>query len=186
MGESRFFMDVYLDIADRVGVRDKYNEILNNYYNQLEKNNELNSYYEKAHRYLRSDNVIFTGYLGHEELCYLYPCCDIAIFPSLVMEAGPLVFLEALASGCFPLGTYFGGMAISIDSISDRLPSKDADLMKISTKNDKMLFDIVKKINDSLLLDGKYRFTLSKTAQELYDWSSVGEKISSELNSMNQ
>ena len=84
------------------------------------------------------------------------------------------------------MGTYFGGMAISIDSISDRLPSKDADLMKISTKNDKMLFDIVKKINDSLLLDGKYRFTLSKTAQELYDWSSIGEKISSELNSMNQ
>jgi len=154
--------------------------------NQLEKNDELNSYYEKAHKYLSSENVIFTGYLGHEELCYLYPCCDIAIFPSLVMEAGPLVFLEALASGCFPLGTYFGGMAISIDSISNRLSSKDADLMKISTKNDKMLFDIVKKTNDSLSLDGKYRFTLSKTAQELYDWSSVGEKISSELNSMNQ
>jgi anaerobic selenocysteine-containing dehydrogenase len=32
VGESRFFMDVYLDIANRVGVRDKYNEIINTYY----------------------------------------------------------------------------------------------------------------------------------------------------------
>ncbi|MDH3823871.1 MAG: glycosyltransferase [Nitrosopumilus sp.] len=156
------------------------------FFNQLEKNNELDSYYEKAHKHLRSDKVIFTGYLGHEELGYLYPCCDVAIFPSVVMEAGPLVFLEALASGCFPLGTYFGGMAVNIDSISDKLPKEISDLMKISIENDRKQFDIVKKINYSLLLDGKYRFVLSKTAKELYDWSSVGEKISSELNSMNR
>lgn len=161
-----------------------FEEILS-FYNQLEKNNELNSYFEKAHKNLSSDNVIFTGYLGHKELRYLYPCCDVAIFPSLVMEAGPLVFLEALASGCFPLGTYFGGMAINIDSISNRLPKEDADLMKISIKNDEMLFDIVQKINGAFLLDGKHRSTLSKTAQELYDWKSIGEKISLELNSMN-
>ncbi len=161
-----------------------FEEILT-FYDELEKNNELNSYFEKAHKNLSSDCVIFTGYLGHEELRYLYPCCDVAIFPSLVMEAGPLVFLEALASGCFPLGTYFGGMAINIDSISDRLPKEDADLMKISIKSDKMLFDIVQKIDGAFLLEGKHRYTLSKTAQELYDWRSIGEKISLELNSMN-
>lgn len=161
-----------------------FEEILS-FYNQLEKNNEFNSYFEKAKKNLSSDNVVFTGYLGHEELRYLYPCCDVAIFPSLVMEAGPLVFLEALASGCFPLGTYFGGMAINIDSISNKLPKEDANLMKISIKSDKMLFDIVQKINGAFLLDGKHRFTLSNTAQELYDWSSIGEKISLELNSMN-
>ncbi|MEA1967175.1 MAG: molybdopterin-dependent oxidoreductase [Thermodesulfobacteriota bacterium] len=32
LGECRFFMDVYLDVAERVGVLDKFNEILNNYY----------------------------------------------------------------------------------------------------------------------------------------------------------
>ncbi|MFO7750338.1 MAG: molybdopterin-dependent oxidoreductase [Desulfobacteraceae bacterium] len=32
VGESRFFMDVYLEVAHRVGVLDKFNEILNNYY----------------------------------------------------------------------------------------------------------------------------------------------------------
>ena len=56
--------------------------------------------------------------------------------------------------------------------------------MKISIQNNKMLFDIARKTNDALLLDGKYRFILSKIAQDLYDWNSVGEKISLELNSM--
>jgi len=32
LGETRFFMDVYLDVADRVGVLDDYHEILNDYY----------------------------------------------------------------------------------------------------------------------------------------------------------
>jgi len=32
VGESRFFMDVYLEVAHRVGVLDKFHEILNNYY----------------------------------------------------------------------------------------------------------------------------------------------------------
>ena len=55
----------------------------------------------------------------HHELQHLFPCCDAGIFPSIVKEAGPLVFLEALASGCFPLGTYFAGMKASIDGIAD-------------------------------------------------------------------
>ena len=71
------------------------------------------------------DRVIFTGYLTHHELQHLFPCCDAGIFPSIVKEAGPLVFLEALASGCFPLGTYFGGMKASIDAIADLLPADD-------------------------------------------------------------
>ena len=156
------------------------------FYKQLEKNNELVGYFEKARKNINSDRVIFTGYLDHEELRYLYPCCDVAVFPSIVMEAGPLVFLEAIASGCFPLGTYFGGMAKSIDSVSDKLSKEDAELMKISTNNDKMLFDIAKKIDGALLLDGKYRFNLSERTKELYDWSSVGKKISLELSSMNK
>ncbi len=32
VGESRFFMDVYIDVAHRVGVLDKFNESLNDYY----------------------------------------------------------------------------------------------------------------------------------------------------------
>ncbi|MDH3678281.1 MAG: glycosyltransferase, partial [Nitrosopumilus sp.] len=123
-----------------------FEEVLS-FYKQLEERNELNSYFDIASKYIRRKKIIFTGYLKHEELRYLFPCCDLAIFPSVVMEAGPLVFLESLASGCFPMGTYFGGMATSIDSISDRMSSEDADLMKIGIGKDEMIFDIIEKTN---------------------------------------
>ena len=38
IGESRFFMDVYIDVAERVGVLDKFNEILNEYYSITDEN----------------------------------------------------------------------------------------------------------------------------------------------------
>ena len=84
----------------------------------LRADGELDAYFAAGERHVRRDRVIFTGYLTHRELRYLFPCCDAAVFPSLVKEAGPLVFLEALASGAFPLGTYFGGMKASIDSVA--------------------------------------------------------------------
>ena len=154
------------------------------FYKQLEQRNELNSYFDIASKYISPDKIIFTGYLEHEELRYLFSCSDVAIFPSVVMEAGPLVFLESLASGCFPMGTYFGGMTTSIDSISHRMSRDDAELMKISIGKDEMIFDIIEKTNAALLTNGKYRYTLHEVSKELYDWTSVAEKISMELKSM--
>ena len=82
---------------------------------------ELDAYFETTQRVICPERVIFTGYLTHAQMKYLMPCCDVAIFPSIVPEGGPLVLLEALASGCFPLGTYFAGMAAHIDSVAGTL-----------------------------------------------------------------
>ncbi|MBW1650603.1 MAG: molybdopterin-dependent oxidoreductase [Deltaproteobacteria bacterium] len=41
LGECRFFMDVYLDIANRAGVLDKYYELLNEYYSITDENLKL-------------------------------------------------------------------------------------------------------------------------------------------------
>lgn len=85
------------------------------FYDKLKANNEYDKYFESAKKFVDTNSVIFTGYLTHKvfilsrmmteiffrELCCLFPCCDVAIFPSVVAEAGPLVFLEALASGEF-------------------------------------------------------------------------------------
>ena len=73
---------------------------------------------ETAQKNVRTKNVVFTGYLTHNELQFLFPCCDVGVFLSVVNEANPLVFLEALASGCFTLGTYMGGMAMKIEGTS--------------------------------------------------------------------
>jgi len=115
------------------------------YFDKLKESNELDNYFKNAQKYIDKNSVIFTGYLTHRELCYLFPACDVAIFPSVVAEAGPLVFLEAMASGCFPIGTYFAGMAASIDSVSQALPPDVADLMKLSPQADQTVIDIITK-----------------------------------------
>jgi glycosyltransferase involved in cell wall biosynthesis len=128
---------------------------------------------------VRRDRVIFTGYLTHHELQHLFPCCDVGIFPSIVKEAGPLVFLEALASGCFPLGTYFGGMKASIDGIADMFPTEIVDAMKLDPFN--TTADIVTNVGRAMHIGIRYKDVLSRTAQARFDWTSVGDKLAREL-----
>jgi glycosyltransferase involved in cell wall biosynthesis len=150
----------------------------------LERRGELDAYYEAARRHLHPGRVIFTGYLEHRQLRYLFPCCDVAVFPSVVREAGPLVFLEAMASGSFPLGTYFGGMAASIDSAAQVLPADDARLMRLSPEPDHTTRDIAVHVPAVLDMNGRHREALSRLARERYDWASVAEKLADELRAL--
>jgi glycosyltransferase involved in cell wall biosynthesis len=129
--------------------------------------------YVTAARAVRARNVIFTGYLTHSELHLLFPCCDAAIFPSVVREAGPLVFLEALASGAFPLGTYFGGMRESIDTIADALPDDVVEVMKLSADPARTVADVVRNVPRALAMERRHQDTLFEVARERYDWTSV-------------
>lgn len=149
------------------------------YFDDLAREGRLDDYFVKAKQHVRRDRVIFTGYLTHHELQHLFPCCDVGIFPSVVKEAGPLVFLEALASGCFPLGTYFAGMKASIDGIADLLPPDIADAMKLNPMD--TTADIVKKVTRALHFGVRYKDVLSRAAQERFDWTSVAAKLAREL-----
>lgn len=149
------------------------------FFEELRDRGELDHYFELARAHVRIDRVIFTGYLTHAELQFLFPCCDVGIFPSVVKEAGPLVFLEALASGCFPLGTYFGGMKASIDGIAELLPAHIVDAMKIDP--DHVVTDIVRNALTAIRIGVRYKDVLSRAAQERFDWASVGRKLMLEL-----
>jgi glycosyltransferase involved in cell wall biosynthesis len=152
------------------------------FFKDLEERGELDDYFALAKEHVRAERVIFTGYLTHHELRHLFPCCDAGIFPSIVKEAGPLVFLEALASGCFPLGTYFGGMKASIDAIAGQLPAEIADTMKLDPLN--TVQDLVTNVGRALRFGVRYKDVLSRTAQERYDWTSVGRKLAHELDTL--
>jgi glycosyltransferase involved in cell wall biosynthesis len=151
------------------------------YIDFLKKTNELDNYFSKAKKYIDKHTVTFTGYLTHKELCWLFPACDVAIFPSVVAEAGPLVFLEAMASGCFPVGTYFAGMAASIDSVSQAVPPDILDLMKLSPSADQTVLDIISKVKKALYVDRNYREKLRDIAIEKYDWQNISKKFASDL-----
>jgi glycosyltransferase involved in cell wall biosynthesis len=144
----------------------------------------LDAYFEAGARHVRGDRVIFTGYLTHRELRHLFPCCDAAVFPSLVKEAGPLVFLEALASGAFPLGTYFGGMKASIDAVAEVLPPEAAEVMKLDPAPDRTVADIVRHVPLALRMGERHKEALYRVARDRYDWSSVARTLSEELHSL--
>jgi glycosyltransferase involved in cell wall biosynthesis len=143
------------------------------FYSQLEREGTLDDYYALAQRALGPDAVVFTGYLTHNELRHLFPCCDVGVFPSVVRESGPMVFLEALASGCFPLGTYFGGMKASIDAVQNELPPDTWEVMKLDRNNTAR--DLAIKIPRAVEESERYRGTLARVARENYDWSSVAK-----------
>lgn len=148
----------------------------------LAQRGEEDDYFGLARRLLRHDTVIFTGYLTHTELRFLFPCCDVGIFPSVVKEAGPLVFLEALASGCFPLGTYFGGMKASIDAVSSALPPEVGDAMKLGLTD--TVDDLIRQVPRALETGGAHKATLARIARERYDWISVAETLRTELTAL--
>ncbi len=147
------------------------------YWNWLKQTGRWESYWQHAQQWISHDRVLFTGYLTHNELRYLFPSADVAIFPSVVAEAGPLVFLEALASGCFPLGTYFAGMAASIDAVATVVPPEVAELMKIRPEDQFTCGDIAEKAPRALTVDPQYRKILRQLAVERYDWRQIARRF---------
>jgi len=154
------------------------------YLDSLHRRGEIDHYFDAAARHLRPDRVVFTGYLTHRELRYLFPCTDLAVFPSVVPEAGPLVFLEAMASGAFPLGTYFGGMRASIDSVADALPTGAGEAMKLSADPERTVEEIVRNVPVALRLSESVKETLFELARDRYDWAPVAAELRAEMETM--
>ncbi|MFC1682717.1 glycosyltransferase [Candidatus Zixiibacteriota bacterium] len=139
------------------------------------------TYWDDAQKYMSDARVIFTGYLEHHQLRYLLPCADLAIFPSLVAEAGPLVFLEALSCGVFPLGSYFSGIAQSIDSTEGYLPSEIVEIMKLRPSDNYLVNDIINKSIKAIETGPKFKSALRRVAVENYTWESSARDLLSRL-----
>ena len=134
-------------------------------------------------RIAESDNVTFIGYFTHRELSWLFACCDVGVFPSLVKESGPMVFLEALSSGCFPIATYFAGAKDKIDTVAPHLEPGDAELMKVRPDPAVLTADLVRAISGALDVAPKYPEVLRRIAQQEYDWQPIAAKLAKTLHS---
>jgi glycosyltransferase involved in cell wall biosynthesis len=143
------------------------------FWQQLEDADTLDTYWDAARRFVKPDTVVFTGYMTHREMSWLLPCCDTGIFPSMVIESGPLVFLESLASGVFPIGTYFGGMKVKIDRAASYLSAEHAELMKVRPDAEHIVGDIARVVPRAIKLSAQYRATLRRVADDHYDWQPV-------------
>ena len=137
----------------------------------------FSQYIKRAVKYLKSNRVIFSGYLSHRELMLLFPLCHVVIIPSIVVEAGPMVLLEALSCGCFPLGTNQGGMAVNIRLASQKLSPEHADLMKLNPDGKQMIFDIIDKLPKAFSLGSRYSETFRDLALTHFDWNCVAKPL---------
>lgn len=57
-----------------------------------------------------SHGIVFTGFLPHEKLRYIYSAVDIVVLPSVWQDPCPLVVLEAMASGTCLISSAVGGV----------------------------------------------------------------------------
>ncbi len=63
-----------------------------------------------------SEYIIFTGFIPHEKLKYLYSAADIIVLPSIWQDPCPLVVLEAMASGTCLISSAVGGVPEVVES----------------------------------------------------------------------
>jgi len=152
------------------------------YVKRLEEKGELPRYLRTARDREIARRIVLTGYLSHRHLRHVLPCCDVAVFPSLVPEAGPLVFLEAVAAGVFPLGTYFAGMAAHIDALSRAVPAAVSGMMKLRRQPEHLSEDIASQAVRALRHGAAHTEPLRRSVIRRHDWSIVAATLVKTLN----
>jgi glycosyltransferase involved in cell wall biosynthesis len=119
------------------------------------------------------EHVHFLGRLGHDLLCHLFPCADVAIFPSVVPEAYPLVLMESLSNGVLPVVSYFSGFADGVDELIPYLGIEWVEHMKIPIDYQNRIPGLIKNL--PLVMSDPDLSTISpklrKIAVENYDWN---------------
>ena len=81
-----------------------------------------------------NDAIIFTGYIPHEKLKYLYAAVDVIAFPSLWQEPFGLVVIEAMASGTSLVASKVGGIPEIIDPNVDGILVEAGDQVMLAEK----------------------------------------------------
>ena len=106
-------------------------------------NDYKDDYYEKLQTLAKKhgDRVIFTGYVNHDELQYLYNLADIAVLPSMWEEPAGLTMIEAMACGIPTITTRSGG-----------IPEYVGDCAIVLNRDEKLVTNIALKV-DQLLSD---------------------------------
>lgn len=75
-----------------------------------------------------SQHIIFTGYIPHEKLKYLYSAVDMVVLPSIWQDPCPLVVLEAMASGSCLVSSDVGGIPEVVENGINGVLVRKADV----------------------------------------------------------
>ena len=118
-------------------------------------------------------HVHFLGRLDHSRLCHLFPCADLAVFPSVVPEAYPLVLMESLSNGVLPVVSYFSGFKDGVDELTPFLGESLTEKMKLPVDPEVRIKNMARNLA-GLLMDKKLKSLgpqLRRIATDNYDWN---------------
>lgn len=116
------------------------------------------------------DHIHFLGRLNHDRLQYLFPCADLAVFPSVVPEAYPLVLMESLSNGVIPVVSYFSGFKDGVDELEPSIGTDLTEYMKIPLDPAIRVDRIITNIENLLRKSGEKSEILRSVAEREYDW----------------
>lgn len=88
-----------------------------------------------------SESIVFTGFLPHDKLKYLYSAVDMVVLPSVWQDPCPLVVFETMASGTCLVSSAVGGIPEVVNNGQDGV--------LIEANNPALLAQVVCKVLDS-------------------------------------
>ncbi|TXH43107.1 MAG: glycosyltransferase [Actinobacteria bacterium] len=118
-------------------------------------------------------HIHFTGRLDHSRLDKLFPCADLAIFPSVLPEAYPLVLMESMASGVLPAASDLTGLGEGLDLLEPHLGIDVVQRLRLPMDPQVRVAAIAERVAALLADDDVRGLTdeLRRIAVAEYDWS---------------
>ena len=126
-----------------------------------------------------AEHVHLTGRLDHDLLRHLFPCCRVAVFPSIVREASPLVFAEALANGVVPAAADHSGFKDGLDGLEAHLPQEIWQHMKFDAALETRVQSVTDRVCALLaaLDEQDLGPRLRELAEQYWDWEIVAAAL---------
>jgi len=120
-----------------------------------------------------ADHVHFMGRFGHELLWHIFPCADVAVFPSVIPEAYPLVLMESLSNGVMPAASNFSGFAEGMDHLVAHLGEARVASMRLPVEPSGRVQGMAERLAKLLVDTASADLTekLREIAVTEYDWA---------------
>lgn len=128
-------------------------------------------------------NVKILGRMNHDLLRFLFPCVDVATFPSVVPEAYPLVLMESLSNGVLPLVSNFSGFKDGLDELEQWLGPEWVSQLRIHNDPTVRVSEIASNLASVISSEELKTLgpRLRDIATEHYDWSVRAGQIAAAL-----
>lgn len=117
-----------------------------------------------------TENIIFTGYIPHNELGELYPRFKLGVLLSQEREGNSLFLMECIASGIPVIASNIGGIPLVVDNgVTGLLVDDPKDTETVQNKLRQLIYnhEFYRKLQVNCLEASRGKFSFSRAARQL-------------------